>query len=81
MIGSSSHCLFLFATSLIQLFASLSEAVALLFLKVRTILDNTRLPALAADVPHHYNDKYLVTEFVVCQQVEFFSISVSHYLL
>ncbi len=32
--------------------------------KVRTILDNTRNPQLPSDVPHLYEDKYLLAEFL-----------------
>ena len=32
--------------------------------QVRTILDNTRNPQSPADVPHRYEDKYLLAEFV-----------------
>ncbi|MBA3540908.1 MAG: hypothetical protein H0T79_14950, partial [Deltaproteobacteria bacterium] len=32
--------------------------------RVRTILDNTRNPQSAADVPHRYDDKYLLAEFL-----------------
>src|SRR5262245_11734705 len=32
--------------------------------RIRTILDNTRNPQSPADVPHRYDDKYLVAEFV-----------------
>jgi hypothetical protein len=31
---------------------------------VRTILDNTKNPQYPADVPHRYNDKYLLAEFL-----------------
>lgn len=31
---------------------------------IRKVLDNTRSPETAADVPHQYDDKYLLTEFV-----------------
>ena len=30
----------------------------------RRVLDTTREPVLAADVPHEYADKYLLAEFV-----------------
>jgi hypothetical protein len=33
--------------------------------RVRTILETTRHPQYAADVPHEYEDKYLLAEFVV----------------
>lgn len=33
--------------------------------KVKTILDNTRTPQWAADVPHEYEDKYLLAELLV----------------
>ena len=32
--------------------------------RVRTILDNTRNPRSPTDVPHRYEDKYLLAEFV-----------------
>lgn len=32
--------------------------------RVRTVLDNTRHPQYPADVPHRYDDKYLLAEFV-----------------
>ena len=32
--------------------------------RVRTILDNTRNPQTPADVPHRYDDKYLLAELV-----------------
>ncbi len=31
---------------------------------IRTVLDNTRQPRLAADVPHAYQDKYLLAEYL-----------------
>jgi hypothetical protein len=33
--------------------------------KVKTILDNTRTPQWAADVPHEYEDKYLLAELLI----------------
>ncbi len=32
--------------------------------RVRTILDNTKTPQYPADVPHDYEDKYLLAEFL-----------------
>lgn len=32
--------------------------------RIRTVLDNTRHPQYPADVPHRYDDKYLLAEFV-----------------
>ena len=32
--------------------------------QIRTVLDNTRNPQYPADVPHRYDDKYLLAEFV-----------------
>jgi hypothetical protein len=32
--------------------------------KVKTVLENTKYPQHAADVPHTYNDKYLLAEFL-----------------
>ncbi len=32
--------------------------------RIRTLLENTRNPQYAADVPHAYDDKYLLAEFV-----------------
>jgi hypothetical protein len=32
--------------------------------RIRTILDNTRSPQYPADVPHRYDDKYLLAEFL-----------------
>ncbi|MBK9034903.1 MAG: hypothetical protein IPL61_27175 [Myxococcales bacterium] len=32
--------------------------------QIRTVLDNTRHPQYPADVPHRYDDKYLLAEFV-----------------
>jgi hypothetical protein len=32
--------------------------------RIRTILDNTRNPCQPADVPHRYDDKYLLVEFL-----------------
>ena len=32
--------------------------------RIRTILDNTRNPQLPADVPHRYEDKYLLAEII-----------------
>src|SRR6185295_1171283 len=31
--------------------------------RVRTVLDNTRNPQYPAEVPHRYDDKYLLAEF------------------
>src|SRR5260221_8876304 len=32
--------------------------------RIRTVLDNTRNPQLPADVPHRYDDKYHLVEFL-----------------
>eukprot|EP01122_Echinamoeba_exundans_P013036 TRINITY_DN5621_c0_g6_i1.p1 TRINITY_DN5621_c0_g6~~TRINITY_DN5621_c0_g6_i1.p1 ORF type:complete len:1099 (+),score=366.81 TRINITY_DN5621_c0_g6_i1:411-3707(+) len=40
------------------------ELVDLALAKVRTILHTTRSPAVAADVPHKYDDKYGLAEFL-----------------
>src|SRR4051794_40567946 len=32
--------------------------------RIRTVLDNTRNPQYPADVPHRYDDKYLLAELV-----------------
>lgn len=38
--------------------------VAAALRRIRTVLDNTRNPKFAADVPHQYDDKYLLAEFL-----------------
>src|SRR5579871_1117882 len=40
------------------------QKIAAALERIRTILDNTRSPQRAADVPHQYDDKYLLAEFV-----------------
>ena len=37
--------------------------------KVKTILDNSRQPQFPADVPHQYDDKYLLAEFVASNTI------------
>ncbi len=36
---------------------------------MRTILENNRTPQYAADVPHEYEDKYLLAEFLMANTI------------
>src|SRR5262245_15138244 len=44
--------------------SELRSKVDAALLRVRTILENTRNPQYADDVPHVYDDKYLLAEFL-----------------
>jgi hypothetical protein len=44
--------------------AEFRDRVERALVTVRTVLDNTRNPTYPADVPHRYDDKYLLAEYL-----------------
>uniref|UniRef100_A0A7S4HH76 Uncharacterized protein n=1 Tax=Vannella robusta TaxID=1487602 RepID=A0A7S4HH76_9EUKA len=44
--------------------ARFKQQVSAALTSIRTVLDNTRNPAVASEVPHSYTDKYLLAEFL-----------------